>query len=102
MNTTKKCTLNCIKGFELLKNTKKRTIKAIESTLSFKLINLSVGDIVIFLNTCPHRSKKNNTDKNRIVLYYTYSLSKNGSKYNQYFEDKDKSKNPSKALSNKQ
>ena len=91
---------------KLLKNTKKdgtpAITKAIESTLSFKLINLSVGDIVIFLNTCPHRSKKNNTDKNRRVLYYTYSLSKNGSKYNQYFEDKDKSKNPSKALSNKQ
>jgi hypothetical protein len=35
---------------------------------------------------------------NRRVLYYTYSLSKKGSKYNKYFEDKEKSKNSSKAL----
>ena len=59
---------------------------------------LNIGDIVIFSNTCPHRSKKNNSEKNRRVLYYTYSLFKNGSKYNKYFEDKEKSKNLSKAL----
>jgi ectoine hydroxylase-related dioxygenase (phytanoyl-CoA dioxygenase family) len=87
---------------ELLKNTKNDGTPAIteeiESNISFDLINLNVGDIVIFSNTCPHRSKKNNTSENRRVLYYTYSLSKNGSKYHEYFDDKEKSKNPSKAL----
>lgn len=87
---------------ELLKNTKNdgspAITKEIESNISFDLINLNVGDIVIFSNTCPHRSKKNNTSENRRVLYYTYSLSKNGSKYYEYFDDKEKSKNPSKAL----
>ena len=48
---------------------------------------LNIGDIVIFSNTCPHRSKKNNSEKNRRVLYYTYT-----------FIDKEKSKNISKAL----
>jgi len=87
---------------DLLKNTKNdgtpALSKDIESKLFFDSIMLNIGDIVVFSNTCPHRSKKNNSEVNRRVLYYTYSLSKNGSKYNKYFEDKEKSKNPSKAL----
>ncbi len=90
---------------ELLKNTKNDGTPAItkemESNISFDLINLKIGDIVIFSNTCPHRSKKNTTTKNRRVLYYTYSLSENGSKYQEYFDDKEKSKNTSKALVDK-
>ena len=54
--------------------------------------------MVIFSNTCPHRSKKNDTDKSRRIIYYTYSLAKNGSKYTKYFQDKEDSKNKSKAL----
>ena len=54
--------------------------------------------MVIFSNTCPHRSKKNDSDKSRRIIYYTYSLEKNGSKYDKYFEDKENSKNESKAL----
>ena len=87
---------------ELLKNTKNNGTPALtdemESNTSFNLIDLDVGDIVVFSNTCPHRSKKNETNNNRRVLYYTYSLSKYGSKYQEYFHDKQKSKNPSKAL----
>ncbi len=90
---------------ELLKNTKNDGSPAlteeIELKTSFKLINLDVGDIVFFSNTCPHRSKKNNTDRDRRILYYTYSLEKNGSKYNDYFKDKQKSKNTLKALTDK-
>ena len=87
---------------DLIKNTKNDGTpalnKKVESNIKFNLINLKKGDIVIFLNTCPHRSKKNNTNEDRKILYYTYSLSKNGSKYDAYFEDKKKSRNPSKAL----
>ncbi len=87
---------------ELLKNTKNdgtpALAKEIEDNTIFNLINLNVGDIVVFSNTCPHRSKKNDTKYNRRVLYYTYSLSRYGSKYIEYFKDKEKSKNPSKAL----
>ena len=90
---------------ELLKNTKQNGTpalrKEVELKTSFKLINLDIGDIVIFSNTCPHRSKKNLSDKNRRIIYYTYSLEKNGSKYDEYFEDKEKSKNESKALAEK-
>jgi len=90
---------------ELLKNTKNNGTPALtdemESNTSFNLIDLDVGDIVVFSNTCPHRSKKNETNNNRRVLYYTYSLSKYGSKYQEYFHDKEKSKNPSKALVDK-
>lgn len=90
---------------ELLKNTKNNGTPALtdemESNTSFNLIDLDIGDIVVFSNTCPHRSKKNETNNNRRVLYYTYSLSKYGSKYQEYFLDKEKSKNPSKALVDK-
>tara|TARA_B100000963_G_scaffold144100_1_gene125555 strand:- start:9912 stop:10655 length:744 start_codon:yes stop_codon:yes gene_type:complete len=87
---------------ELLKNTKNdgtpALTKEVENNTIFNLINLNVGDVVVFSNTCPHRSKKNDTKYNRRVLYYTYSLSSLGSKYLEYFKDKEKSKNPSKAL----
>lgn len=78
-------------GTPNLKNEKKN---------KFKLIELNMGDILIFKNTCPHRSKKNNSLSNRRTLYYTYSLLKFGSKYKKYFQDKILSKNKnSKSLS---
>ena len=87
---------------DLLLNTKQNGTPAltqeIESITTFNLINLDIGDMVIFSNTCPHRSKKNDSDKSRRIIYYTYSLEKNGSKYDNYFEDKENSKNESKAL----
>lgn len=90
---------------ELLDNTKKDGTPAlsneIESITSFNLINLNVGDIVIFSNKCPHRSKKNYSNKSRRIIYYTYTLKKNGSKYEEYFRDKEDSKNSSKSLSEK-
>ena len=45
-------------------------------------LDLKVGDILIFSNTCPHRSKKNNSNKDRRTLYYTYSLLSEKSQYN--------------------
>ena len=87
---------------QLLNNTKKNSTpalsKKVEENTLFELINLDIGDIVIFSNTCPHRSKNNKSKTNRRILYYTYSLAKNGSKYDIYFDDKNKSKNLSKAL----
>tara|TARA_Y100000591_G_scaffold330796_2_gene362837 strand:+ start:245 stop:988 length:744 start_codon:yes stop_codon:yes gene_type:complete len=91
--------------FELFEKTKKDGTPAlstnIESKTLFNLIDLNEGDVVIFSNTCPHRSQRNDSKSTRRILYYTYSLSKNGSKYDEYFNDKDKSKNKSKALSEK-
>ena len=90
---------------KLLKNTKNDGTPAIKkeivSKTSFNPINLDVGDVVFFSNTCPHRSKINNSKKMRRILYYTYSLAEYGSKYNEYFRDKYKSKNSFKALNNK-
>ena len=90
---------------ELLENTKKdgtpALSKDVEIETPFKLINLDLGDMVIFSNTCPHRSGKNESENTRRVIYYTYTPSINGSKYEQYFKDKEGSKNKSKALSEK-
>lgn len=88
----------------LLQNTNKdgtpNIKKSILKKLKFKQINLNKGDVLIFKNTCPHRSKKNNSKKSRKTLYYTYTLSKYGSYYKKYFNDKKNSLNKkSKSLS---
>lgn len=82
------------------KNGTPNIINNIEKKLNFEKIILNAGDIVVFSNTCPHRSKKNNSEINRKTLYYTYTPLKDGSKYLDYFRDKSKSKNnTSKSLS---
>jgi hypothetical protein len=88
----------------LLLNTKNNgtpdLLEEIESKLIFETIELNPGDIVIFSNQCPHRSKKNYSNYSRGTLYYTYTLEKLGSFYEKYFEDKKNSKNKtSKSLS---
>ncbi len=81
----------------LLKNTPKdgtpNLLKDIEKKNKFKKINLNMGDLVVFKNTCPHRSDKNNSNTERRILYYTYSNFENGFQYNNYFDDKKNSKN---------
>jgi len=90
---------------ELYEKTKKNGTPAlseeVEAKTSFDLIDLDIGDLIIFSNTCPHRSKKNNSKVDRRIIYYTYTVSYNGSKYYEYFDDKKKSKGSSKALSEK-
>ena len=90
---------------KLLSNTKKNgtpdLLLEVEKKLEFKVIDLDVGDVVIFSNTCPHRSKKNKSNFDRKTLYYTYTPLKYGSMYEKYFYDKKNSKNKtSKSLSN--
>ena len=83
--------------YNLLKNTNNdgspNLKKSYESKLNFKHIDLEVGDIIIFSNKCPHRSKKNKSNKNRKTLYYTYTISKSKNLYKKYFLDKVSSKN---------
>ena len=62
-------------------------------TLPDNFENLKIGDIVVFSNTCPHRSDKNHSNTNRRTLYYTYSSGPRGSQYNKYFIDKKNSAN---------
>lgn len=88
----------------LLKKTKKNGTPNLKNLkgLKFIPITLNAGDLLIFKNTCPHRSKKNNSSNNRRTLYYTYTPSVYGSKYRDYFNDKNESKNKtSKSLSKK-
>jgi ectoine hydroxylase-related dioxygenase (phytanoyl-CoA dioxygenase family) len=89
---------------KLLQNTKQDGSpdlkQDVESILKFESIVLDIGDVVIFDNTCPHRSKKNNSSQNRRTLYYTYTLKRKGSNYYEYYKDKHASKNTnSKSLS---
>ena len=91
---------------QLFENTKKDGTPAlsvdVEAKTVFEPIDLEIGDIIIFSNSCPHRSQKNNSQEIRRIIYYTYTPSENGSKYKQYFADKDNSKdNKSKSFSEK-
>ena len=82
---------------KLLKNTNNdgtpNIKKEIEKKTRFRAINLKVGDIVVFSNTCPHRSEKNYSNLHRRTLYYTYSSGSKGSQYKKYFIDKKNSIN---------
>ena len=85
-------------GFhKLIKNTYNdgtpNITKEIEKKTKFKPINLKIGDIVVFSNTCPHRSDKNWSNKPRRNLYYTYTYASRSSQYKKYFIDKKNSKN---------
>jgi len=66
--------------------------KTIEKKIKFRSFKLLPGDILLFSNKCPHRSKKNNSKKTRKILYYTYSNC-GISGYKKYFKDKDESLN---------
>ncbi len=69
----------------------------VEQKHSFEKIDLYSGDLVVFKNTCPHRSSKNNSNTSRRILYYTYLDEKFGNQYDKYFEDKKLSKNSIKS-----
>lgn len=90
---------------ELIKNTNQDGTpilrKSYEQKLSFKKINLKIGDAVCFKNSCPHRSGKNYTNSSRRILYFTYNKKKDGDFYNKYFLDKKRSLNPQKSLTGK-
>jgi ectoine hydroxylase-related dioxygenase (phytanoyl-CoA dioxygenase family) len=81
----------------LLLNTKNNgtpdLLDEIENKLIFEPIELNIGDLVIFSNQCPHRSKKNFSNSSRRTLYYTYTPARIGSFYEKYFDDKKNSKN---------
>ena len=93
---------------ELLLNTRKNgtpeIVEEVSDNLNFEEINLNKGDAVIFSHKCPHKSGKNNSNKSRRIIYYTYNESRFGDNYKNYFEHKLKS-NPGqkidKALSSK-
>jgi hypothetical protein len=85
---------------KLIKNTNQNGTPIIktsyEKKLSFKKINLDIGDMVVFKNTCPHRSGKNYSNSSRSILYYTYNEKKKGNFYKKYFLDKKNSTNKTK------
>lgn len=90
--------------FALMKNTKQNgtpdLTDKIEKACTFLPICSPAGSIVIFSNTCPHRSSANRSESSRGSVYLTYNRSIAGDLYEQYFEDKLGSKNTvSKSLS---
>lgn len=65
---------------------------------NFEPIMCPRGSIIIFKNTCPHRSCPNESDFSRLGLYLTYNAMEHGDNYNKYFADKSASSSNFKAL----
>lgn len=89
---------------ELIKNTKQNGTPDLKRDLAnicqFEKMICPSGSIVIFSSKCPHQSSKNNSDKDRGSLYYTYNPAIYGNNYTNYFEEKLSSQNKqSKSLS---
>ena len=86
----------------LLKNTKQDgspdLLPSVESKSKFEYILVEPGDICLFDNKCPHRSGVNNSQSDRGSLYLTYTPATHGNFYNQYYNDKESSKNINKSL----
>ena len=70
----------------------------VEASTHFQPIIMKRGGVALFKHSCPHRSGVNESDSPRGSLYWTYSPSDGGDFYEDYFEDKKSSSNPSKAL----
>lgn len=66
--------------------------------LNFEPILCPLGSVVVFKNTCPHRSASNRSNDGRSGLYLTYNSSNDGDFYDLYFADKARSKNSDKSL----
>ena len=54
----------------------------------FVLTSSEPGDVIFFDSYCPHKSKKNNTNKSRRVLYITYNKLEDGDHRRNYYNDK--------------
>ena len=70
----------------------------VEAECHFTPLTCRAGSIIIFKNTCPHRSSANNSEKERGSLYLTYTPSEDVKIYEKYFADKAGSKNKDKSL----
>ncbi len=81
-----------------MQNGSPQLLKSVEDELVFESLILEPGDLVIFSHRSPHRSKKNQSDQARRILYFTYNKSVDGDYYSQYFSDKAVS-NPGSTIS---
>ena len=59
-----------------------------ENLLNYTSFPSEPGDVIFFDSYCPHKSKKNNTNKSRRVLYITYNQLKDGDHRRKYYDDK--------------
>ena len=71
-----------------MQNGTPQLLKSVEDELFFESLILQPGDVVIFSHRAPHRSKKNQSDQARRILYFTYNKSVDGGYYSQYFSNK--------------
>jgi len=58
------------------------------STMDFVEVPTQPGDVLFFDSYVPHKSKPNDSDKNRRVLYVTYAKASEGDFRDRYYADK--------------
>lgn len=78
----------------LLGNNKAAIPQKIVKSFKWEKITTLPGDIIIFTAYTPHRSKINNTNNARRMIYLTYNSLKDGNLRKEYFKNKRKSYPP--------
>lgn len=58
--------------------------------MNYELVNLNLGDVVLFDSYVPHKSLKNKTKYPRPILFFTYTPKSDGDNYENYHLDKFK------------
>ena len=69
-----------------------------EDELSWKQIETNPGDVILFTERLPHRSKTNSSSKSRRILYGVYNPVSEGDNRSKYFEDKRKNINDARYM----
>lgn len=69
-----------------------------EDEFSWKQIETNPGDVILFTERLPHRSKTNSSSKNRRILYGVYNPVSKGDNRSKYFDDKRKNINDARYM----
>ncbi len=70
----------------------------IESSIDWISIETEPGDVIFFTERIPHRSKPNQSQKSRRILYGVYNPMQLGDKRMKYFEEKKKNINDARYM----
>lgn len=69
-----------------------------ENEIDWKQLETSPGDVILFTERLPHRSKTNRSSKSRRILYGVYNPVSEGDNRQKYFDDKRKNINDARYM----
>ncbi len=72
--------------------------QSVEDSLNWVKLETEPGDVILFTERLPHRSKPNKSEKARRILYGVYNPLKEGEKREKYYFDKKKNINDARYM----